>query len=1112
MEKIKYTQRQLDILRILREQTFCESNLAEIYQGALITMDNTLNPERLPQAAHSLRELNNIMMRHIKAVTQERKKNSQREKMKKFLKEFDELGGIEKDTIIKQWHELHDYFVKIAHHGIDNINREDFEQKLDFLENIIFAILGPVYDSIQEIDILIDIENPSKADIEKAFSFIKNLSQYEYFFKNLKNPNWLELLDEFGIFDNTPKLDERSIEPLFLLKVAKIKPEKVLEIIKRHKETDHPGAKINYIRCLIDMPIEYSIQMIKRIKKWINSVKEYTPSLYFTLIDFIQKLIEDDKEKELFDLISSVFAIKEEIFDHDEKVKKVLNEKWKKVDIDHIDPREIYDEQVDLKFQEENQSYLYESLIKKILSNLMEKYPIKTLNLFLVKLRIVINFYLKNQDSIIIEDHSLIWFNDLNKKPIGKNFRIVLVSTVKDILLDISKNHQNKLPEAIIELRKSNYLIFKRLEFYIYNNFPELSVNYLKEIEFVKDLFKDIDENPELYKLVEQFFSKLPKKTQEEYLNYIMEGAKEQENYWKENHPEIPLEKVKEFVKNWQKRKAKPIRNYLEQDDLKKLGIEFQDLEIIELFEDRGVIFGDNSPISANEIKNMSVDDLSSFLINYDDKGGIGFSKIGLGRTLRDYIKERPQGMIELFQKSLEHPKMHKYISFIIDGFSLSLKEGKKVDIMIFPSHFEKILKNEIQINKEPIFWKEDTLRDTKKSIADFVYDNLNPDSIPIELYKRIWELISLLLKEEDLTKEIEISNIERNWMPRDMCLNSVRGVATELVFIYLSWIKNINPEQFNSEDIDVSKLITDTFLTLESLLEDSLYTTRYIFGMNLNFLSSIDINWVKTNILKIFPTNRDNLDYFEASWAGFLDFNNVSLMVFKILRPLYEYAINIMNDERVLIPFSQQGLTNHLVTLYIYGIESLEEENSLIIQFFNKSNTNARRSAIGSIGVHLQQYVNEEDFEKIIGRLIKLMEYRIEKAKAGNLEDYKEELFSFIFWFRNSIFDNEWMINQFLEVLRLLDGSIDVFYDVIDILGDYVTNFPIQVLECLNLIIKSEAKSSYLIYEEKYKNLLKKLLENENAEIKQETVNLVNYLIKLNFHNFKDLLRNEKI
>ena len=111
-----------------------------------------------------------------------------------------------------------------------------------------------------------------------------------------------------------------------------------------------------------------------------------------------------------------------------------------------------------------------------------------------------------------------------------------------------------------------------------------------------------------------------------------------------------------------------------------------------------------------------------------------------------------------------------------------------------------------------------------------------------------------------------------------------------------------------------------------------------------------------------------------------------------------------------------------------------------------------------------------------------------------------------------NSIFDKKWMIRQFIEVLRLLNGSIYVFYDVLGILREYIQFFPDQVYECLDLIVKQEIKSGFLTFEEKFKILLEDLLESENAEIKEKTVNLINYLIKLNFHNFNFLLREEEI
>ena len=54
-------------------------------------------------------------------------------------------------------------------------------------------------------------------------SLIKNLSSYEYFFEQLKYPNWLELLEEKGVYNIIPRYGERSIEPLFLLKIVKQK-------------------------------------------------------------------------------------------------------------------------------------------------------------------------------------------------------------------------------------------------------------------------------------------------------------------------------------------------------------------------------------------------------------------------------------------------------------------------------------------------------------------------------------------------------------------------------------------------------------------------------------------------------------------------------------------------------------------------------------------------------------------------------------------------------------------------------------------------------------------------------------------------------------------------
>ncbi|MEE9377444.1 MAG: hypothetical protein V3V33_05365 [Candidatus Lokiarchaeia archaeon] len=68
--------------------------------------------------------------------------------------------------------------------------------------------------------------------------------------------------------------------------------------------------------------------------------------------------------------------------------------------------------------------------------------------------------------------------------------------------------------------------------------------------------------------------------------------------------------------------------------------------------------------------------------------------------------------------------------------------------------------------------------------------------------------------------------------------------------------------------------------------------------------------------------------------------------------------------------------------------------------------------------------------------------------------------------------------------------------------------------LGCFNATINDlyqipnfKIEDGYLSFEDKYKKILKILLNSENEEVKQRTVDLINYLLKMNLHSFKDLL-----
>ena len=82
----------------------------------------------------------------------------------------------------------------------------------------------------------------------------------------------------------------------------------------------------------------------------------------------------------------------------------------------------------------------------------------------------------------------------------------------------IGNNVKERFPDVILELQKFNNLTFRPLEFFAYNNFPELSADFINKIELRNEHFKTIDENYELFQVFDSFFDKLPNETKNNYL------------------------------------------------------------------------------------------------------------------------------------------------------------------------------------------------------------------------------------------------------------------------------------------------------------------------------------------------------------------------------------------------------------------------------------------------------------------------------------------------------------------------------------------------------------------------------------------------------------------
>ena len=194
---------------------------------------------------------------------------------------------------------------------------------------------------------------------------------------------------------------------------------------------------------------------------------------------------------------------------------------------------------------------------------------------------------------------------------------------------------------------------------------------------------------------------------------------------------------------------------------------------------------------------------------------------------------------------------------------------------------------------------------------------------------------------------------------------------------------------------------------------------------------------------------------------------------------------------------------------LLVYGIEDINNKETLVSRFFKNAPFEFRSIIIHYIGQHLQDFKRDKDFKDIVTRLKQFWDHRITEARIGEKKDFQRELTRFSIWLENSIFEKEWILQQFIRTLEITGGSVDVFYDVIDIFLDYVEEYPVLVMKCIDQIIKHNIEvNNYLLYPEKYKAVLEKVFQSKSQKAKDIAKGLINHLVLRDFDYFRDLLR----
>ncbi|MDE0041460.1 MAG: hypothetical protein OXT74_05455, partial [Candidatus Poribacteria bacterium] len=264
-DPLRLTPQQQRVLEALKDRETEEYPLSQWYLGALYTLHNEQNPDRIAQTAHSLRELVEKLPRvvegtdapatspnfqqkraeiykrilkdkenypdgwenkqidghldktfkQVEEYLESNRQPSRRERMQTAVTTIDPMAN-RFDRQIREGkrdklYELWDKLEGIAHHR-NKQNIDDLESCLNKLESTIIDLLAPITAQDQnEIQTILANSNRSETDVENMFSLIERRgANYVFFFRyaaETTDPAWLPLLKARGYFADPPNVE-----------------------------------------------------------------------------------------------------------------------------------------------------------------------------------------------------------------------------------------------------------------------------------------------------------------------------------------------------------------------------------------------------------------------------------------------------------------------------------------------------------------------------------------------------------------------------------------------------------------------------------------------------------------------------------------------------------------------------------------------------------------------------------------------------------------------------------------------------------------------------------------------------------------------------------------
>jgi hypothetical protein len=397
------------------------------------------------------------------------------------------------------------------------------------------------------------------------------------------------------------------------------------------------------------------------------------------------------------------------------------------------------------------------------------------------------------------------------------------------------------------------------------------------------------------------------------------------------------------------------------------------------------------APKSTDELALMEVDDILTFLREWQPRP-IDFATMtqdsqgALAENLRSLVAMRPAEYAAAAEK---FRGMHPiYVRAIVGGIAEAIQREARFEWGTVPNLLQWIIAQPRRVNDHrasPDYDDGANWVFVRLALLDFLENTIRRRLQTLEV-AFMADLLQELARDPHPSPEDDrdyAGDMMERWFSNGM--GTVRARAMNVLTLF--GLVARSPE--------ATELVTTVIG--QHIEDDQSPSVRFSIGNVFVYLLRLDSKWAADRVAGLFDGPADRAT---PAWAGYL-YNAITPEAAELLRPQYERAVASLEPTADRSRLSD-WLVTHLVLLYAHGQIAMDAD--VLKLFFVNASANVRHHFLSIAGDHLSQYRSDE---VILDRFMQLWQWRVESGAPH------EELSAFEDWVSVNALPTEWLLDQ---------------------------------------------------------------------------------------------------